>query len=565
MAIRFAVCAAISAVAIGEIAQAADRSVTGPAELEAAVASAAPGDRLLLAAGAYGALDLRGIRFAPAALIAAADPGNPPVFSSIYLNDVGGVAFKGVRVEYGPTQAPLTSYAVNILGSADVDLDGLEILSAQNGIAGDDAYGVNIRDSARISVRNNNIHDVYRGVAVFDSDDVAIARNRISKVGSDGVVGRGALRLSVLHNYFFDFEIIDMEVQHPDAIQLWSRDAQRPNEDILIRGNLIRRAAGDPSQGVFIKTTEIATIDLKIEENLIEQSMGQGIFAENINGARIQNNTVIPYDFRVDKPGVEIRGNATDAVVTNNIAMAFRMASGVIEAANVTADYFNPWISDYIGNYLNAPGRRAAPDDFSPIAGVGASAFVKDLWVGDPSAPPVSLTPPSVIADLDLTNGFVDRAPQPVTVYEVGAASGLVYYATEPSPTLSAGLIIALEARAALPSAAAGWRLLAAVPNSYDVRIDRNRIRFSVWTASGVARLDGFANAILDFAAHDIATRYDGVAGGMSIAVDGQTIASRAAPVGPTSYNPTQRLYIAGAPWGLYFGDGVEQLKISRD
>lgn len=95
MAIRFAVCAAISAVAIGEIAQAADRSVTGPAELEAAVASAAPGDRLLLAAGAYGALDLRGIRFAPAALIAAADPGNPPVFSSIYLNDVGGVAFKG--------------------------------------------------------------------------------------------------------------------------------------------------------------------------------------------------------------------------------------------------------------------------------------------------------------------------------------------------------------------------------------------------------------------------------------------------------------------------------------
>ena len=36
------------------------------------------------------------------------------------------------------------------------------------------------------------------------------------------------------------------------------------------------------------------------------------------------------------------------------------------------------------------------------------------------------------------------------------------------------------------------------------------------------------------------------------------------APRGPIAYHPTRRLYVAGAPWGLFFGDGIERLRISR-
>ncbi len=564
MRTRRAIAFACALKLVSGAASGADIAVSGSAALRQALADAAPGDRILIAPGAYGALDLRNRRYSPILTVTAADPASAPVFTSILLSEAGGVVLSGLRVVYGPTQAPLSSYAVNILDSADIWLSGLEISSAENGVAGDDAYGVNIRDSARVTVNDSLLHDVYRGVAVLDSDDVEIRRNIIRKVGSDGIVARGALGLSILDNYFSDFAIIDLNVQHPDAIQLWSRDAPRANQNVTIRGNLIRRGAGDPSQGIFIKTPELATRNLLIEHNVIEQSMAQGIFVENGDGVVIRDNTVIPADYLADKPGVEIRTPFANTTVSGNIAMAYRVPAGVAASQNVTADYFNPWIAAFVGAHLQNPANPSDPADFAPVGAAGARSFVRDPWPGDPSAPTASLDPPPIIADLDFTNGIVDSAPDPVAVGEVRDPSGALYFSSAASPKLSAALNLSIDARARLPSTAAGWRLLAAVPNSYDVRIDRGRIRFSVWTQGGVTRLDGVSPALPDLAAHDVKMVYDGAAGLMTIAVNEIEIARRTAPLGPIAYNPTQRLYIGGAPWGLFFGDGIERVTIRR-
>lgn len=557
-AISCALCLAAGASA------AADLIASDPASLRSVLASAAPGDRILIAAGNYGAFSLSDTHFSPSVGLSPADPDAPPVFTSIHLSDVSGLSLSDVKVIYGQTQAPLSSYAVNILRGADLDFSKMEIMSAADGNAGNDAYGVNIRDSARITLRETLIHDVYRGAAVFDSDDIEISRNVILAAGSDGVVARGSVGLSILDNYFADFSIIDMNVQHPDAIQLWSREAPRANENVIIRGNLIRRGTGDPTQGIFIKTPEIATRDLLIEHNVIEQSMAQGIAVENGEGVIIRNNTVIPDNYELDSPGIEIRAPFANASVEANIAMAYRLPADVTSSANVTADYFNPWIASFIGAHLAAPADPSDPADYAPLGETGARNYARDLWAGEPSAPSATLTPPALIADLAFAGGILDAAPNPVPVMLFSAAAGGAYYASDSSPRLSAAPSIALTARASLPDAAAGWRLIAAVPNSYDLRIDRNRIRFSVWTAAGVTRLDGVDNALLDLAAHDIRAAYDGVAGTMLITLDGVEIAHSAAPAGPIAYNPTQRLYIAGAPWGLLFGDGVERLKITR-
>lgn len=556
-------CATALSLAAG-VALAADIPVSDPAGLNAALMSAASGDRILLAPGNYGALDFRHAHFSPAVTVEAADPGLRPQFMSFYLNDVSGLVFSTLRVEYGPTQAPQTTYAINILDGADIALAGLEILSAEDGVAGNDAYGVNIRDSARITVRDSDIHDVYRGVAALESDDVVIRRNKIRAVGSDGFAGGGLVRLLVADNYFADFSIIDLEIQHPDAIQLWSRNATRANADVTITGNLIRRGGGDQSQGIFVKTPEIATTNLLIAQNVVEQTMAQGIFAENGDGVVIRNNTVIPADYRSDTPGIEIRTPTANASVSDNIATAYRLPGGVASAGNITADYYNPWIAAFIGAYLADPAAPSVPGDFSPLTASGASGYVTDLWLGDPTAPPGSLQPPPVIADLDFSNGIVDNAPDPVPVALTTTSSGESYYMSETSPKLTAARDIAIDARAALPSASSVWRLLAAAPNSYDVRINRNRIRFSVWTDAGVTRLDGVNNALLDLAAHDIRVTYDGVMGTMAIFLDSNQISSRTAPTGPVAYNPAQRLYIGGAPWGLNFEGGVERVKVTR-
>jgi hypothetical protein len=544
--------------------QARELIVSGSAELHAAIASVSPGDRLLLAPGAYGMLDLGHVAYAPAISIEPLDQAAPPVFSSINLSEVNGLAVEGIVVAYGPTQSPLTSYAVNILGGGDISLTAMEIYSAADGVAGNDAFGVNIRNSAQVSVDGNSIHDVYRGVAVLDSDNVAVRRNVIRTVGSDGVIARGAVGLSILDNYFADFAIVDLELQHPDAIQLWSRYALRANQDIVIRGNLIRRGVGDRSQGVFVNTPEFATTNLVIEHNVIEQSMAQGIAVVNGDGVIIRNNTVIPDDYQVDKPGIEIRAPAANSLVADNIAMAYRLADGALTSGNVTADYFNPWISSFIGRLIEAPASPSRASSFAPVGGVGAAGYVRDLWPGDPSAPARTLTPPAVIADIDFVNGVIDTAPDPIAIARATHSTGGDYYASAPSPKLTAALNLTINARMALPSTAFGWRLIAAVPSSYDLRVDRSRLRFSVWTSDGATRLDAVHPGLLDLTEHDLTFAYDGVAGSMAISVDGVEIARRSAPTGPIVYNPTQRLYVAGAPWGLIFGDGVKNLRVAR-
>ena len=545
-------------------ARAATYAVFSPADLSAALGKIGPGDVVLLAPGDYGTIVLRDIHLSAPATIRGVFQGERPTIAAIELNDVSGFIFSDIEIVYGATQAPRTTYAVNMFNGSDILFDHVEISSARDGVAGNDAYAMFIRNSARVTVSNSDLHDVFRGVTVFDSDDVTVRRNIITGVGSDGVVGRGAVRLRILDNYFADFAIVDPTRQHPDAIQIWTRGASRASQDLEIEGNIIRRGAGDPSQGIFVGGTEFTTTNLLIARNVIEQSMGQGIAVSNLSNSTIRNNTVIPFDPDKDAPAIDARAVGATVNVNDNIAMAYRLESVVGASGNVKPDYGNPWVPEFIGNYIANPASPAEPADFEALTSSGANAIVDDLWLGDPNAAAASLTPAPVVADFDFTGPLVDRAPNPVQIRPATDKFGAGYFSTDVSPKLTAALRLRIVARCKLPSAAAGRRYVAAVSNSYDLRVDRDRVVFSVWTASGVTRLDASAPAMLDLTAHDLTAAFDGAAGVMTIAVDGIEIARRAAPSGPIAYFPSYRLYAGGAPWGGSFDGGVETLKITR-
>jgi len=377
-----------AATALAGAASAADVSVANAGGLQRALAEARAGDRLLLAAGEYGELSLRTRRFSPAIAIIAADPRRPPRFATVTLAHVGGVRLSDLEVRYGATASPLTAHAVNILASADVELSRLRVTSAPNGVVGDDALGVNIRNSQSISLRDSRIHDVYRGAAVFDSDDVEIRHNDVRAVASDGVVARGVVRFFVLDNYFADFNVGGDAKVHPDAIQIWSRHATRASEYVLIRGNVIRRGGGGPSQGIFVTTPEIPTIGLVIENNLIEQSMGQGIAVMNGVDVSIRNNTVIPFDAETDRPGIDVRPPFSNVTVASNIMIASRLAPGVFAIANESSGHNHPDVAAFVRARLSGGDQREFPDDYMPVVSAGARKFVADLWNGDAAASP---------------------------------------------------------------------------------------------------------------------------------------------------------------------------------
>lgn len=249
--------------------------------------------------------------------------------------------------------------------------------------------------------------------------------------------------------------------------------------------------------------------------------------------------------------------------------MAFRLPAGVsgpnaIGSGNVRADYYNPWVSEFIGNHIANPANPSDPGDYVALTDVGASTFFKSsAWIGDPAVPDGSLTPPPVIADIDFTNGAIDAALDPLIMAPATDGSGAPYYFSAPAPKLTAALNLTIDARVRA-SASPGYKYAAVVSNSYDLRVDQTRVMFSLWTAGGVTRLGANTPALKDLAAHDVSAAFDGVAGVMTISVDGVEVARRTAPNGPIAYYPTYKLYAGGAPWGGSIGGGLERLKISR-
>ncbi len=329
---------ALAALGMAGAAAAADLPARDGASLAAALGLAAPGDRILLAPGAYGDVTIGPRRGRGAVTIAAASADAPPLIRSIFVRDAEQVTLENLTITFGPAGEPLSSRAIEVRRSSGIRLDRLSVSSAANGDAGDDAYGLIIRESRDVSVLASRIHDVFRGVAIFESDDVVIRGNGFSRAGSDGVVARGAAGLIIENNSFTDFTPADPVRWHPDAIQLWSRGGSRATERVVIRGNVIRRGAGGPTQGIFIKTPEIASRDILIENNRIEQSMGQGIFVQNGANVTIRGNVLLAVEPALHPPAIEVRAPFLNATVESNDAPKWRLPEGVRSAGNRTTD-----------------------------------------------------------------------------------------------------------------------------------------------------------------------------------------------------------------------------------
>lgn len=324
----------IAALAFAGAADAADIAVDSPRALGAALSRAVAGDAILLAPGDYGDLIIGPRRGQGALAIAAADEAAPPRFRSILVRDADAVTLRGLAVTFGPAATPLADSAIDIRRSAAIRLQRLRISSAANGEATDDATGVIIRDSRGVSVAGSVFHDLFRGVVCHDSGDIAVSGNRFERIGSDGVAGRGAQGMTVENNMFTDFTPADPVKWHPDAIQLWSRGARRANERIVIRANIIRRGAGAPAQGIFLKSPEIASRDILIEANRIGQSMGQGIFVQYAAGVTIRGNKLVAVEPLLHAPAIEVRAPFEAATVEDNEAPKFRLPAAVAARGN---------------------------------------------------------------------------------------------------------------------------------------------------------------------------------------------------------------------------------------
>ncbi len=578
-----AVAAAIAVVLVPNgHALAARVQVVDARELQVALRDARAGDTIALAPGDYGALVIANRSFDAPVAIVASDGRRPPRFSSIRLTDVVALTLQGLTVAYGPTDAPLSTYAVEVMRGRNIRLEGLFVVSADDGVRGNDAYGIFIRDSVRVGVEKSRFKALFRGVAAFDSDDVLISRNHFCGMGSDGIVLRGARRTEIADNLIVDFETIDPVKHHPDAIQIWDRGAPRSSRSVVIRNNVILRGNGDAAQGIFIKTPDAPTEALIVENNVVHQSMAQGIYLNGVRSGIVRNNTVAAFEWRKDRPGIEILNQGVGVELADNIARTFRAPSDFPRKGVKLIDYDNPYLETFAMRLISAAfeKERAHPSNFRRISVAGATPTpaVNDLAGPAPDRPPTAPSIPETIAKIEFAGEPVDRSPfrheiaGPPAYTAAGANQNAIrfsqgqYFIASPSPAFTAAQKINVSARVRLsPMATGAWGLVAAAPGAWDLRVAGNKVRWTIRTQAGEAIRVDAAGVVLSGATFRLLTaQYDGATGAASIAVDGKIVSATAGPKGIVAYYPTRSLTIGGAPKIASFEGEIASLEISR-
>lgn len=374
----------------------------------AALKAAKGGDVILLAAGDYPGLTVKGKK-PDSAITIRSLTGKTARFEKIAVNDAKSLTFQNLSVW---ASDPVASGAdrVNVTSSADIAFDGLDVRSGADAAdyptwtkqqwADRSMKGFQSRFSTGVSVRNSTFTGFGFAVVLMSPGDV-FEGNQIRGFSGDGlrVLGDNSV---IKGNLISDCARINDN--HPDGIQSWSQDG-KPVKGLVLDGNIIRDWSTKPKPGFACDMQGIGFFDgfyddLTIQNNLIITQTYHGLSIYGPRNAKIINNTVVNSDPANSSPspwlGIFPHKNGTkakDVVIANNFAGRYSnvtasAAQNIVVAGNVTAKKADiasviaaadvitatPWLDGgFVGKadpaYAPATDLRGKPRGATPDAG----------------------------------------------------------------------------------------------------------------------------------------------------------------------------------------------------
>lgn len=303
--------AAPALLSLARRAAAAAVDVAGPEDLAAALRQAAPGSRLRLAPGEYGALAMKGLgsRSGAPVTLAAADPGRPPRLARMDLREASNLVLEGLHFEYRFARDD----AKKIRPFQIVDSRGVTVADCRfdgdlaRGVSAVDdghgfGFGLTVRGTAGFRLTGTTFRDFFNGLHVNRSRDITVAGNEIRAMRMDGMKFAEVQDVRIEGNYIHDFNrSLDSE-DHADMIQFWTNKTKAPSANVVIRGNLLSSGKGWFTQSIFMRNEEVDTgragremfyRNILIEENAILNAHLHGITVGEADGLTIRNNTIV--------------------------------------------------------------------------------------------------------------------------------------------------------------------------------------------------------------------------------------------------------------------------------
>lgn len=293
-----------------------------------AIARAAAGDRIILASGNYGAIDIRGRVFATDVTIQSANDSQLALIETITISASAHLAFKSLVIGRA-LKAGEADYSrmVSVRSSKNLKFDNINFHGSLDNNPGNDGYGLVFNGGRNLEISNSSFTEFNRAVQVGSATDIVVKNTRFFGLRSDGLNFADVQRVVIDHNIFRDFTVGVGD--HPDAIQFWTLGTTRPSTDIVITNNQVFQGRGAGTQGIFL-TDQVGTLpyqNVRIENNLLYVYDGyNGIMVGNGRNVEIIGNSVLSesrdnqkYWIRLDRvEGVTLRNNIADSFVNQN-------------------------------------------------------------------------------------------------------------------------------------------------------------------------------------------------------------------------------------------------------
>ena len=361
------------------LVSAAPEPVT-PATFDAALASAQGGDRIELAPGNYGDVDIVG-NFAADVTIVSADPLSPAVFSGMDL--VGShIVLDAIRFDYQPSNPSAEFQSVS-----PFDIDNSSFITIRNSVfAGgaviDGQYGAGqglvVRNSDHIVIEYNEFSYWYKALGIHSVTDAVVRGNDMHSLNNDGIIMSGVDGLLIEGNWIHDFFTAPGQ-GHNDMIQMNSYVGAPTSQNIIIRDNFLDAGDGRSTQSIFMRNEQVdlgqasfeqsAYRNILIEDNVIYNAHLNAIYVGETDGLVIRNNTILHDTYITDGPdwGPIIRLPATylNVTVENNIVY------GDGDGSNFGTQDTDPNGANYYGDLFVNPLGAEAPSlaDLRAVSG----------------------------------------------------------------------------------------------------------------------------------------------------------------------------------------------------
>lgn len=303
-------------------------------EFDAVIGQVRGGQVIALRPGDYGPLKIENLSVDQAVRIVPQDPASVPVIQRLSIAGSRNITIEGLRFS-PPADAAAGFGLVDVQRS-----EGVSILASRFTAPPDRRdrrqRAVNAMHAVRLTIADNWLENLDRGIHVAESRDTLIEHNQFSRLAGDGVSGVGLDGVTIRSNRFVGLS--DIGGNRGTFIQFWTRGTTTPSSRIRIQDNLLFQDTSVPVQGVFLGNEDrVPYRDVDISGNIVVLGTPQGI------QVRLAENVVAQRNILIDTVNSNFNNTlrvsqSLNGEISGNLAVVFAMSenSNVRMRANVT-------------------------------------------------------------------------------------------------------------------------------------------------------------------------------------------------------------------------------------